>query len=228
MERGAWSAERGKSAATGGWNPSGIFNLGAVILAAGASTRMGRPKLLLPWKNTSILGHLIARWRQLGARHIGVVYACGRGEIEAELDRLQFPVPNRIRNPQPEQGMFSSIQGAARWPQWETGLTHWAIVLGDQPHVRLETLRQLLGWAAAHRESICQPARQGRPKHPVLLPKSVFEQLPATPAQNFRQFLQSAPGHIQLCESEDAGLDLDLDEPADYARALEIFRNSDI
>jgi molybdenum cofactor cytidylyltransferase len=206
---------------------NGVFTLGVVILAAGASTRMGRPKLLLPWNNTSILGHLIDRWRQLGARHIGVVYASGRGEVETELDRLQFPVPNRILNPQPERGMFGSLQCAARWPQWETGLTHWAIVLGDQPHVRLATLRQLLDWAAAHPESICQPARQGRPKHPVLLPKILFEQLPATPAQNFRQFLQSAPGHIQLCESADAGLDLDLDEPADYARALQLPNNND-
>ena len=46
---------------------------GVVILGAGASTRMGRPKLLLPWGDTSIIGHLLGQWRGLGARPIAVV-----------------------------------------------------------------------------------------------------------------------------------------------------------
>jgi len=37
------------------------FAVGVVILAAGRSARMGRPKLLLPWGGTSVLGHLLAQ-----------------------------------------------------------------------------------------------------------------------------------------------------------------------
>jgi molybdenum cofactor cytidylyltransferase len=44
--------------------------LGAVILAAGRSTRMGQPKLLLPWGKTSVLGHLIGQWQSAGAGQI--------------------------------------------------------------------------------------------------------------------------------------------------------------
>ena len=43
------------------------FSVGVVILAAGRSARMGRPKLLLPWGETSVLGHLIKQWQALGA-----------------------------------------------------------------------------------------------------------------------------------------------------------------
>ena len=49
--------------------------LGVVFLGAGASARMGRPKLLLPWGGTSILGHLIGQWRALAAEQIAVVGA---------------------------------------------------------------------------------------------------------------------------------------------------------
>ena len=41
---------------------------GVIILAAGASSRMGRPKMLLPWGATSVLGHLIGQWQTLGGR----------------------------------------------------------------------------------------------------------------------------------------------------------------
>ena len=40
--------------------------LGVVILGAGASARMGEPKLLLPWRGTTVIGHLISQWRELG------------------------------------------------------------------------------------------------------------------------------------------------------------------
>src|SRR5438874_1514761 len=39
---------------------------GVIILAAGRSRRMGRPKMLLPWGNTTVLGHLVAQWQALG------------------------------------------------------------------------------------------------------------------------------------------------------------------
>ena len=49
--------------------------MGVVVLAAGASSRMGRPKLLLPWGDTTVIGHLIANWQTVGARQITVVVA---------------------------------------------------------------------------------------------------------------------------------------------------------
>ena len=66
--------------------------LGVIILGAGASSRMGRPKLLLPWGDTTVIGHLIRQWRELGAAQIAVVHRPGRlRKLDAELDRLDFP-----------------------------------------------------------------------------------------------------------------------------------------
>ncbi len=195
------------------------MSLAVIILAAGASSRMGRPKLLLPWGATSVLGHLIAQWQALGAGQVAVVCAAGDPAVGGELDRLAFPPQQRIINPAPARGMFGSIQCAARWPGWEGGLTHWALVLGDQPHLKLETLRALLAFGAAHPEHICQPGRGGRPRHPVLLPNRVFRQLSDAAETNLKQFLQARAPAVALCDLDDPGLDLDLDTPADYEKA---------
>ncbi|MBI2925868.1 MAG: nucleotidyltransferase family protein [Verrucomicrobia bacterium] len=194
--------------------------LGVVILAAGASSRMGQPKLLLSWGGTSMLDHLLARWRALEPQQIAVVVAAGENPVTGELDRLNFSTANRIVNPNPERGMFSSIQCAARWNGWRSGPTHWAIVLGDQPLVRVETLRTVLDFAAAHPEKICQPSRNGRGRHPVLLPATAFRALADTPAATLKQFLSASTHSVALCDFDDPGLDLDIDRPEDYERAV--------
>ncbi len=196
------------------------FAVGVIILAAGRSARMGKPKLLLPWGKTSLLGHLIEEWRALPAKQIAVVCAPGALAIQADLDRLGFQAQNRIINPVPERGMFSSIQCAAQWPGWQAVLTHWAIVLGDQPHLRRQTLRQVLEFSAAHPANVCQPARRGHGRHPVLLPGLVFQQLAGSAARTLKGFLAARCRRIAHCELDDPGLDLDIDRPKDYQKAV--------
>jgi len=198
------------------------MRLGVIILAAGASSRMGKPKMLLPWGTTSVLGHLIIQWRGLHAEQIAVVCAPGAQGIDAELDRLGFPHQDRIINPTPERGMFSSIQCAATWDQWIPTLSHWAIVLGDQPHLKPETLGALVDFGGAHPDKICQPSRQGRPRHPVLLPESIFRALRNSPEQDLKQFLRTMTERVALSEMDDPGLDVDLDQPADYEKAVQL------
>jgi len=142
--------------------------IAGVLLAAGASRRMGRPKLLLPWGKTSVLGHLLQQWNELRASQIAVVHAPDAKPLAAEMDRLGFPAGNRIVNPAPENGMFSSIQCAANWQGWKPELTQWVITLGDQPHLKPATLQTLLEFGARNPEKICQPMRGERRKHPVI------------------------------------------------------------
>ena len=193
-----------------------------VILAAGRSARMGKPKLLLPWGRTSVLGHLVEEWHTLHARQIAVVYATSDSAIQTEMDRLGFPAQNRIINPNPPRGMFSSIQCAAQWPGWQSAVTHWAIVLGDQPHLRSQTLRGVLDFSSAHSARVCQPARCGHGRHPVLLPKAVFRRIAGSTAATLKEFLAAEAREVALCELDDPGLDLDIDVPADYEKAVRL------
>jgi molybdenum cofactor cytidylyltransferase len=198
------------------------FSVGVIILAAGRSARMGRPKLLLPWNQTSVLGHLIEQWQTLEAEQIAVVCAPGDVAVRAELDRLGFAEANRIGNPAPERGMFSSIQCAAQWSGWQASLTHWAIVLGDQPHLQPQTLRRVLEFSAALPARASQPARRDHGRHPVLLPKALFQQLADSTAPTLKEFLATRPGEVALCEVDDPGMEVDIDRPEDYSKAIDL------
>ena len=201
-------------------------NFGVVILAAGASRRMGRQKLLLPWNKTTVLAHLLCQWNSLGAAQIGVVCAENAVDVQSEFSSASAAVtcPSAlIYNSNPERGMFSSIRCAAQWKNWNADLTHWVVSLGDQPHLRMQTLRALLDFSAAHPESICQPMRGGRPKHPVVLPKSIFLQLRDSTAADLKVFLASHEDAFTGFTSDDEGLDHDIDTPEDYVRLHKLF-----
>lgn len=190
--------------------------LGVVILGAGASSRMGRPKLLLPWLDTTVVGQIIRQWRELGAAQIAIVHRPNDAALFAELDRLNVPPQNRIENPQPERGMFSSIVCAANWPGWQKEISSRALTLGDQPHLRTQTLRVLLEFAARHADAVCQPEFAGRARHPVILPRAAFVELKNSRAKSLKDFLRLVPlPHVQ-CSVADAGIAFDMDTPDDY------------
>jgi molybdenum cofactor cytidylyltransferase len=112
--------------------------------------------------------------------------------------------------------MFSSVVCSAMWGGWEKEISHWAIVLGDQPHLKDETLRALLDFAARHPDAACQPEFRGREKHPVVLPREIFLALKDSRAATLKDFLASFPR--QRCAVDDAGVELDLDTPEDFQR----------
>lgn len=176
--------------------------------------------MLLHWENTTVLGHLIGLWTHLPSGQITVVCAANDSAINDELDQLEFPFENRIVNPSPGHGMFSSVQCAARWPGWQKSLTHWAFVLGDQPHLQLKTLQALIDFAEQRPGKICQPGLRGRARHPVLLPEAAFRRLAVSKAKTFKEFLQSMAAELALIELNDPGLELDIDIPSDYEKAL--------
>ena len=183
---------------------------------------MGLPKLLLQWRATTVIGHLISEWTALGANQIAVVHAANDRPMETELDRLGFPLENRIVNPDADSGMFSSVRCAANWRGWDESTTHRAITLGDQPHVRRETLAALIDYAKRNPDKICQPGRGARGMHPIILPQEFFEKLSGSKSETLKDFLVSMPDEVKLMETNDAGLDLDIDFPADYERAKQL------
>jgi molybdenum cofactor cytidylyltransferase len=198
-------------------------SFGVAILAAGASSRMGRQKLLLPWRTTTVLGHLLAQWKEVGAAQIAVVYGYGNTKLAAELDRLGVSLEQHIVNPEPVRGMFSSIQCAAGWDGWLPELKQVVIALGDQPHLPNGTLRAVVEFAAQNPERICQPSRAGRARHPVFFPRTMLESLAAAAHGTMKEFLAAQTDARRCIEIDDPGLDLDLDTPADYDTARRLY-----
>ena len=143
--------------------------------------------------------------------------------LQAELDRLGFSAKDRILNAAPERGMFSSIRCAAQWCGWRSDLTHWAIVLGDQTHISCETLQTILDFSAVNPERCCLPKQGGHRRHPVVLPRQGFAQLANSELIDLKSFLDSLRIPGAICELDDPALELDLDTPEDYDRAVSLY-----
>jgi molybdenum cofactor cytidylyltransferase len=88
--------------------------------------------------------------------------------------------------------------------------------------LRVETLQSLLAFASTHEDRVCQPSYRGRRRHPVLIPKSIFTSLADCQSTNLKDFLQERDHLRALCELDDSGLDIDIDRPDDYERAVRL------
>ena len=194
------------------------FAFGVVILAAGASTRMGTCKLLLPWGRKTILTHLLDQWRRAGAAQIAPVIDPSNLPLRKALAHAGLSPSDWIENPSPQLGMFSSLQEASRWTGWLPTLTHWIISLGDQPHIEISTLRLLVHAARKNPTHICQPALNGHTAHPIILPAGNFRELAQNDSPDLRTYIRTREAFRLRLEVEDAGVFGDLDTPEDYAR----------
>jgi molybdenum cofactor cytidylyltransferase len=191
-----------------------------VIPGAGRSSRMGQPKLLLPWGGGTILEHLIEQWLSVGASQVAVVVAADNSAV-ADVVRKSGRAAC-ITNPDPDRGMFSSVRCAAEWGGWKPGITHWTISLGDQPHLQRNTLSELIEAVRTDPQAVWQPSHQRRRRHPVVLPESAFHALRETGATDLKNFLESASIARKTVEVDDPGLEIDIDTPEDYARARKL------
>ena len=191
---------------------------GVVILAAGASTRMGRCKLLLPWGERTVLTHLLDQWRSAGAVQIAPVIDPSNELLRKALAHAGFSPSDWIENPSPQLGMFSSLQAASRWPGWISTLTHWVISLGDQPHIQISTLRGLLDATRKNPARICQPALHGRAAHPIILPANNFRELAQRDIPNLRAYVRMHEPFRLRVPVKDPGVFENLNTPDDYAR----------
>jgi molybdenum cofactor cytidylyltransferase len=191
-------------------------NISAIILAAGKSQRMGQPKMLLPWGDTTVLGQVTMTFSKIGIADIIVVTGGDREVVEAEASRLtiQFPV-RTVFNPLFEQReMMSSIQvGLASIP---ADCKAVLIGLGDQPQVEEKTLKDILEIYVKTGAGIIIPSYENRRGHPVFLgvvhrPELVnFD-----PQSSLREFLNGHQNEIYYVEASASVLQ-DLDSPQDY------------
>jgi len=102
---------------------------------------------------------------------------------------------------------------------WQGGIRvdSLGIVLGDQPHLRRETLRKHRV-CASQADKICQPSWRGRPRHPVVLPKVIFARLKDSREETLKQFLQNKRIGRGSARTGRSRPDLDLDTPRTIRR----------
>jgi molybdenum cofactor cytidylyltransferase len=203
--------------------------LAAIILAAGDSTRMGRPKALLPDSDgRPFVARLVRTFAAAGLQDIVVVTGSLHASIAEAIAADQPPVtPNLVNNPQPALGQVSSLWmgldaaeklASPKPHSGEGGGIDGALVtLVDIPLVLASTVRRVIDAWTLHRAPIVRPAVGDRHGHPVLFDRSVFDALRHAPlTEGARAVVHANADRIVNVPVDDQGCLLDIDTPADY------------
>jgi len=142
---------------------SSTHRIWATILAAGISSRMGQPKLTLPWGDHSMIEETTDQ--VLGAGYDGVVVVLGEARDEIEQLLGNRPVKT-ARNLNFRSGMSSSIKAGVAFI--DADATAFAIVLGDQPRITSRIHQLVLAHYRKSGKGICAPMHEGVIGHPVV------------------------------------------------------------
>ncbi len=192
----------------------------ALLPAAGASRRMGRPKLLLPWGASTIVGSLVAALRAAGVSPIVLVAAPGDEALQAwaRAEGLVVGV-----NPMPERGMLSTIQAglAALGGADELARTGEPLLVSpaDLPELRPETVTELLRRQAAAGAPLAVPVHQGKRGHPLAIAAALIPEIETLdPGVGLRELLDRHAGEVLEVAVDDPGAVSDVDTPEDYRR----------
>ncbi len=181
---------------------------GAIVLAAGASRRMGSPKALLAWNDTTLLDHAVRHAHLAQASHVVVVL--GPDTRDLDVDAIT------VVNPDPESGRSASIRlGAAALETAEC--TAIVVQSVDQPVSQpvLEALYSAIESGAL----IAVLTFQGRRGHPVCLAGSLIGEL--LTVDEATQGLRAVTRRHAVTEVvvEDQAVVWNLNDPAAYAAA---------
>jgi molybdenum cofactor cytidylyltransferase len=190
----------------------------ALLPAAGASRRMGRPKLLLPYREGTIAGALVASLRTAGVETIALVTAPGDAALQDWACAAGLLV---AVNPDPERGMLSTIQegiAALGGAAMLAGRGETLVVSpADLPAVRPETIAEVIRRRAAARAPLALPVWQGRHGHPlVIAPELIPEISDLQGAAGLRQLRDRHAAETLWIEVDDPGVVQDVDTPEDY------------
>jgi molybdenum cofactor cytidylyltransferase len=188
--------------------------IGAVVLAAGKSTRMGEPKQLLLLSGKTVLQETLENVR--GAKVSDIVVVLGFA-AEAIAQQVTASGIRIVVNEAYQQGMGSSLSAglAALDPLTDAAL----IVLADQPFVRSTTLDQIIDQYQQSGAQIVIPTYRGFRGNPVLLDRSVFPELMALSGDiGCRAIFGDHLEGIAKVAVDDIGVLLDIDNKDDLAR----------
>ena len=188
-----------------------------IILASGASTRMGSPKALLTMPNGSTFVWTLVTTLIDGG--VDDVFVVGRSEdrpLRDEVERL--PRSRFVENARADEGQLSSViagLNAADRP----GVGGVLVTLVDLPLIAPATVRILIEAFAAAHVPIARTSHRGRHGHPVIFGRQVFDELRrANPAVGAKSVVRAHEASVLDVEVDDEGVLRDIDTPEDYRR----------
>lgn len=190
-------------------------NISTVILAAGESKRMGKAKLLLPYKQTTIIEDVVHNCLSSKSDKVMVVLGAHRQKILSLIEHLPVSV---VYNPDYKQGMLSSIQSGIRSLSADTQAVLFA--LSDQPGIPGEVIDRLIENFDKTKKGILLPVFSQRRGHPILIDLKYREKILNLSSDiGLRGLVHEHPEDILEVPVDCPNILKDIDTPADYKRS---------
>ena len=186
-----------------------------IILAAGASSRMGRSKALLPHpiSGESFITYLVNVFRSGGADPVLVV---GRAEDTPLRDQAVAAGAIFVTNPDPSRGQLSSLLAGMERAE-ALGVGGLLVCPVDLPGITPAVVTRVL--AASGTALIVRPTCQDRAGHPVYFSRALFPELHAAdPSVGARAVVHADPSRVLAVPCDEPGILTDVDTPEDYER----------
>lgn len=193
----------------------------AVVLAAGASRRMGSPKALLSIGGEPIIRRIVRTCAE-AAVYEQIIVVTGN-HSSAVHDVLDSCTVTFAQNHDFDAGgMISSIKVGLRAAS--AGIDGAFIVLGDQPLICSGTHRAL---SRRFDGRILRPTSGAKHGHPIVIPRMHFDAiLSLDQSQTLKQFVQDRMTQCVDLPVDDPAILMDVDTPADYAQAIATLERS--
>jgi molybdenum cofactor cytidylyltransferase len=187
----------------------------AIIPAAGQSLRMGTPKLLLPWGESTVMQTVLAAWQQGGVNQCVVVVAPDDQPV-ADLCRQAGAtvVQPATRPAQMRDSLLAGLEFVQQ-NQHPTASDCWLAAPADLPDLSPALIGAILQSYAAEPSTIVPHTDTGEATHPVCLPWPAAAEFATFPG-SLREFMRTHSYRVlpwRTCDKP-----ADLDTPADYLR----------
>lgn len=192
--------------------------ISAVILSAGESSRMGRPKALLPIDGQTFIERIVAALKQRGIERIFVVLGFNAEEMRREIEHLPVEI---LINQAYQQGQLSSLQVALRRLDSEKDCDAILVHLVDHPYLSAAVVNRMIDRYRESKNCIVIPKYRGKRGHPVLFDRSLFAELLSAPIDQGAKAVVNAHRDQTLeIDTDDIGVTLDIDTPELYRQHI--------
>jgi molybdenum cofactor cytidylyltransferase len=193
-----------------------LKGVAGLLLAAGSSSRMGRPKQLLPLGKAFLLDHVLGQALSSDLDRVVLILGHKAEEIREGLKTpVGHPKLTILQNTKYDQGISSSLLCGLR--HVEDHYEHVMVILGDMPYITSDLINLLLRqYLASGLPLGAVQTKRGR-SHPVILSRRFYPDLHQLRGDvGARELFALFPQDLCLVESGEAYHDMDVDTPEDY------------
>ena len=192
--------------------------IGGLLLAAGGSTRLGRPKQLIGFQGKTLIRRAAETLLESACDPVVIVLGASAKHLLAEINDLSVTI---CTNHEWEDGMSSSIKtGLAELLEIDSKLDAAVITLCDQPFVTSTDIDSLITEYRSGCQAIVASVYNGTVGVPALFSKDHFVKLASlTGDQGARKIIRDHPGDVRTIAIEHAAYDIDTD--ADLAQIMD-------